>query len=387
VNKTTKGGRKVGVVARNKSIKVRPKREAVKVDAPLQRIRKRPTEGVRRRVVVGFSDRSVWRKPELRIGISGWNYPPWRGGTFYPKGWPKKRELEYASRQVNSIEINGSFYSLQRPESYHTWYNAAPEGFLFSVKGSRFITHLKRLKNVETPLANFFASGVLRLREKLGPILWQLPPRFVYDRAKLESFFRLLPRTTSAAAALARNHDDRLDGRAWTKSDRVRPLRHALEVRHDSFMVEEFVDLLRKHDIALVVADTAGKWPFMEDVTSDFVYVRLHGDEELYVSGYNNAALQLWERKIRVWARGDTPTDAKLTAPRHSRRGSPRDIFVYFDNDAKVRAPFDAKSLAHHLALGPAPSQVPDQASIKLPSRASSSVDRRWQISAHGSSH
>ena len=308
--------------------------------------RKRTDEGAPRRVV------DVWKNSDVRIGISGWTYPPWRGGTFYPKGWPQKRELEYASRQVNSIEINGSFYSLHRPESYQAWYNATPEGFLFSVKGGRFITHFKRLKDVETPLANFFASGVLRLGEKLGPILWQLPPRFVYDPVKLEAFFRLLPRTTSAAAALARNHDDRLDGRAWTKADRIRPLRHALEVRHISFMVDEFVDLLRKHDIALVVADTAGKWPFMEDATSDFVYVRLHGDEELYVSGYSDAALQGWERKIRAWARGDTPVDARLTAPRHSRRESPRDIFVYFDNDAKVRAPFDAMSLAHRLGLG-----------------------------------
>lgn len=295
----------------------------------------------------------VWKNSDIRIGISGWTYPPWRGGTFYPKGWPQKRELEYASRQVNSIEINGSFYSLQRPESYQAWYNATPEGFLFSVKGGRFITHFKRLKDVETPLANFFASGVLRLREKLGPILWQLPPRFLYDPVKLEVFFRLLPRTTSAAAALARKHDSRLDGRAWTKADQVRPLRHALEVRHVSFMVEGFVDLLRKHNIALVVADTAGRWPFMEDATSDFVYVRLHGDEELYVSGYSDAALQGWERKIRAWARGGaTPSNARLTAPRPSRRESPRDIFVYFDNDAKVRAPFDAVSLAHRLGLG-----------------------------------
>jgi len=148
-------------------------------------------------------------------------------GDLLSQGTATKTRTGNASRQVNSIEINGSFYSLHRPESYQAWYNATPEDFLFSVKGGRFITHFKRLKDVKTPLSNFFASGVLRLREKLGPILWQLPPRFVYDPVKLEAFFRLLPRTTSAAAALARKHDSRLDGRAWTKADRIRPLRHA----------------------------------------------------------------------------------------------------------------------------------------------------------------
>jgi uncharacterized protein YecE (DUF72 family) len=221
---------------------------------------------------------------ETRIGISGWTYPPWRG-RFYPKGWPQHRELEYASRQVSSIEINGSFYSLQRPESYGAWYDASPGGFVFSIKGSRFITHMKRLKDVETPLANFFASGVLRLEEKLGPFLWQLPPSFRFDPERLRKFFNLLPRDTWAAANLAKKHDERLHGRAWTKTDRARPLRHAIEVRHSSFETRKFIALLREHDIAMVVADTARKWPLIEDSTSDFVYVRLHGDEELYVSG------------------------------------------------------------------------------------------------------
>jgi uncharacterized protein YecE (DUF72 family) len=158
---------------------------------------------------------------ETRIGISGWTYPPWRG-RFYPKGWPQHRELEYASRQVSSIEINGSFYSLQRPESYGTWYDASPRGFVFSIKGSRFITHMKRLKDVETPMANFFASGVLRLEEKLGPFLWQLPPSFRFGPERLRKFFNLLPRDTRAAANLAEKHDERLRGRAWTKADRAR---------------------------------------------------------------------------------------------------------------------------------------------------------------------
>jgi uncharacterized protein YecE (DUF72 family) len=288
--------------------------------------------------------------PEIRIGISGWTYPPWRG-KFYPPKLPQKKELEFASRQVNSIEINGSFYSLQRPQSYLAWYNATTEDFIFSVKGSRFITHMKRLKDVETPLANFFASGILRLGEKLGPILWQLPPSFRYDRSKLEQFFRLLPRTASAAEKVARKHDARLDQRAWTKATGVRPLRHALEVRHPSFEDQDFIELLRKHHIALVIADTASKWPLIEDVTTDFVYVRLHGDTELYVSGYTPAALKNWARRVRAWNRGRTPAGAKLISSPPPPRPEGREVFVYFDNDAKVHAPFDAMSLARLLRL------------------------------------
>jgi uncharacterized protein YecE (DUF72 family) len=293
------------------------------------------------------------KRTDLRIGISGWIYPPWRRGAFYPKDLPQKRELEYASRQVNSIEINGTFYSLQRPQSFRAWREAAPADFVFAVKGGRFITHLKRLKDVETPLANFFASGVLLLGEKLGPILWQLPPSFRYDRERLDAFFRLLPRDSATAAALARQHDVRLDGRAWTRTDRRRPLRHAIEVRHRSFENGEFIDLLREHDIALVVADTAGKWPHLEDTTSDFVYVRLHGDEELYVSGYTAAALDEWERKIRAWRRGGTPARARLAGTRTATRKGGRDVFVYFDNDVKVRAPFDAMALAERFGIHP----------------------------------
>jgi uncharacterized protein YecE (DUF72 family) len=286
--------------------------------------------------------------PEIRIGISGWRYPGWRT-KFYPAKLPQKRELEFASRQLNSVEINGSFYSLQSPESYLAWYEATPQDFVFSVKAGRFITHIRRLKDIETPLANFFASGLLRLGEKLGPILWQLPPSLRYDPSRLELFFRLLPRTASAAETLAREHDARLNERAWTKAGGVRKVRHALEVRHRSFENKEFVELLREHDIALVVADTAGKWPFIEDVTSDFVYVRLHGDAELYVSGYTSTVLKDWARKVRAWKSGRTPAGATLLTSRPHPRREGRDVFVYFDNDAKVRAPFDAMSLSRLL--------------------------------------
>src|SRR4051812_24004284 len=212
--------------------------------------------------------------PDTRIGISGWTYAPWRG-VFYPKGVTQKNELAYASRAFNSIEINGTFYSLQRPNSFQAWYEQTPDDFVFSVKGGRFITHMKKLVGVETALANFFASGVLALREKLGPILWQLPPMLSFNEGRLANFFDLLPRDTRAAAKLASKHDERLKGRSFTKAQVAQPIRYALEVRHASFKTPAFVALLRKHRVALVRADTAGKWPYMEDVTADFIYARL----------------------------------------------------------------------------------------------------------------
>src|SRR5687768_7407354 len=219
-----------------------------------------------------------------RIGISGWTYKGWRG-VFYPPGLPHRRELEHASALFNAIEINGSFYGLQRPTSYQAWHAQTPPDFVFSIKGSRFITHMKKLRDVEVPLANFFASGVLCLGEKLGPILWQFPPNLGFDEQRFDAFFSLLPRTTTAAASLAKEHDERLDGRSWTKRGAHLPIRHCIEVRHDSFLTPAFFELLRRQDIAFVFADTAQRWPYAEDLTSDFVYVRLHGAEELYASG------------------------------------------------------------------------------------------------------
>ena len=219
------------------------------------------------------------------IGTSGWRYPPWRG-VFYPPGLAQRRELEYISRQVNSVELNGSFYSLQRPSSYQRWHDETPDDFVFAVKGGRFITHMKRLVDVETPLANFFASGVLALAGKLGPFLWQLPPTLPFDPEQLDAFLDLLPRDTSAAAKLAAHHDERLEGRVLTTTDLHRPLRHAMEVRHPSFTDPAFLDLLRAREVAVVIADAAAEWPYLEDVTADFTYLRLHGDTELYASGY-----------------------------------------------------------------------------------------------------
>jgi uncharacterized protein YecE (DUF72 family) len=280
---------------------------------------------------------------EVRIGISGWRYAGWRG-VFYPPKLAQRRELEFASREFSTIEINGSFYSLQRPESFARWKEETPEDFVFSLKGSRYITHLLRLREVEKPLANFFAQGLLQFGKKLGPILWQFPPNFKYERKRFEEFFQQLPRSTRAAAKLARKHDERMDERSFTRAGHDRPLRHCVEIRHESFAVPDFVELLREHDIGLVVADTV-KWPLLMDVTSDFVYCRLHGSEQLYASGYTDAALEIWAARVAAWAQGRESPDGRFAHQKRSASSNPRDVYVYFDNDMKVRAPFDAKTL------------------------------------------
>ncbi len=295
----------------------------------------------------------------LRIGISGWTYAPWRG-VFFPQGLPRTQELAYASRRLNSIEINGTFYALQRPSSYKTWAAATPENFQFSVKANRYITHILRLRNAEEPLARFFASGPLCLKRKLGPILWQLPPSFRFDPGLLRAFLEILPRDAAAAARLARLYEDKYGGEGLAEIEGDLPLRHAMEVRHASFAVKEFIGLLREYGVALVVADTAGKWPFMEDVTADFVYLRLHGDKEIYASGYSEEALKEWARKVRGWAKGTTPARTRRICPEGGNAPDGRDVFVYFDNDIKVKAPFDAMALAQKLGVA---QEAPEEAS------------------------
>jgi uncharacterized protein YecE (DUF72 family) len=275
-----------------------------------------------------------------RIGISGWNYPPWRK-VFYPKGLRQADELSFASRQFPTIELNGSFYSLMRPESYRAWYATVPDDFVFAVKGGRFITHMLRLRGVETALANFFASGLLCLGRKLGPILWQLPPNLPFDPDRLRRFFQLLPRTTGELKRLARQHDARLAGRSVVDAageDDV-PVRHALEVRHATFEAPGYVELLREFGIASCVADSAGLYPLIDEQTADFAYARLHGKQRLYVSGYSPKDLAPWAERVRRWV----------------KRG---DVFVYFDNDVKVRAPYDAQNLTR-LLQGKAPARPP----------------------------
>jgi uncharacterized protein YecE (DUF72 family) len=286
---------------------------------------------------------------KIYIGISGWRYPPWRG-VFYPKGLRQADELAFASRALPSIELNGSFYALQTSKSYSAWYQATPPDFVFSTKGNRTITHIQRLRNIEVPLANVFASGVLNLREKLGPFLWQFPPSFRYDAERVEHFLSLLPHDTEQALELARRCDPGRRERSAPVIDKKRKLRHAMEIRHDSFIDPSFITLLRKYNVALVIADSAGKWPDREDVTSDFVYLRLHGEAALYAGGYTEEALDYWAERIGAWSKGLQPEGKLISAIKPRKRGS-RDIYCYFDNDIKVDAPFDARRLIDKLAL------------------------------------
>jgi len=293
----------------------------------------------------------------IRIGISGWRYAPWRG-TFYPSGLPQRAELEYAAAHLATIEINGSFYSLQLPRSYASWYAQTPDDFVFAVKGPRFITHMKRLRDVEIPLANFLASGVLNLKEKLGPILWQFPPRFSYDPERFRSFLQLLPRDTQEAAAIACKRDAWLKNRSQLSADARRPVRHAIEIRDESFLQASFVDLLHQYNVALVIAETAGRWPMPQEITADFVYMRLHGDKELYRSGYSDKALARWARRIKAWHK---PAGRRA-----------RDVYCYFDNtDVKLRAPFDAQALMRKLRMPPRDIPLPKiRRRAKAPGRA-----------------
>lgn len=289
---------------------------------------------------------------QIRIGISGWRYAPWRGG-FYPKGLVQAQELAYASRQLPAIELNGSFYALQRPSSYVQWAADTPDGFVFTVKAPRYITHLLRLRDARAAVANFFASGLFALGPKLGPVLWQLPPSLAFDAELLDTFLAQLPHDTEAAAALAQEREPRMRGKELlTPPQPAWRLRHALEVRHDSYCQPEFVDLLRRHRVALVVADTGGRWPEVGDVTADFLYLRLHGAQQLYASGYSDAQLAHWADRIRAWAAGgDAPGIGRLSEEPAPQR-SARNVFCFFDNTMKIHAPLNALRLAEQLGLG-----------------------------------
>lgn len=286
------------------------------------------------------------RAAEIRVGISGWAYKPWRG-AFYPKGLPQREELAYASSIFRSIEINGTFYSLQTPSAFKFWAEQTPDDFIFAVKAPRFITHMKRAREAAVPLANFFASGILRLGPKLGPILWQFPPNFHFNRDVLESFLELLPQDTAAAARLAHKHDRHLKARAWLRTDAHRPVRHAIEIRHESFIDPEFIALLRIYGVALVCADTVS-WPRLMDLTSDFVYCRLHGSTELYRSGYDAQALDEWAKRAYAWSHGEPIHDGEFVAAQE-KQPKRRDVFIFFDNTDKLRAPDDAQALEKRL--------------------------------------
>ncbi len=261
------------------------------------------------------------------VGVSGWRYPSWRG-DFYPAGLRQRDELGYVASRMTSVEINGSFYSLQRPSSYAAWRAAVPDGFVLAVKGGRYITHFKRLVGVDSALANFFASGVLALGPCLGPILWQLPDRVAFDATVVAHFLELLPRTTEEAAALARNHDAKLPAdRALTEAVTDRPVRHAIEPRHPSFDTPQAREVLQSRGVALAHADTAGRFPEMGGGGVGFRYVRLHGEQRLYGGDYGPDTLRRWADRATGWLEAG------------------EDVHVYFDNDADGRAPHNAVSL------------------------------------------
>jgi uncharacterized protein YecE (DUF72 family) len=290
---------------------------------------------------------------KIRIGISGWRYGPWRG-VFYPPGLPHRRELEHASRTLPTIEINGSFYSLQRPESYRQWYADTPARFIFSLKGGRYITHMKRLRDIEAPLANYFASGVLALREKLGPVLWQFPPQFRFNPPVFEHFLQLLPRHTGEALSLARRRDSRMKGRAALSIDKERELRHAVEIRNETFLVKSFIDLLRRYHrraCCCLIPRASGLIAKTLPLTS--CICACTEIPELYSSSYSDSALwPRWARRIEAWSNGAQPDDAQLISDKRPRKRKSRDVYCYFDNDAKVHAPFDAQRLIRQLKAG-----------------------------------
>ena len=256
----------------------------------------------------------------IRVGIGGWNYEPWRE-TFYPKGVTQARELEYASSKVTAIEINGTFYRLQKPSVYAKWRDSTPDDFKFSLKAPRFIVQRKELATAGTALERFLASGLSELGNKLGPILWQMEPHKHFDATDLEGFLKLLPPTVGD-----------------------QPLKSVLEVRHKSYLTPEFIDLARRYRAAVVLVDDA-KHPAIADITSDFIYVRLRQAEASVETGYKNDALESWAERAQVWARGQAPAGLDLIDPKAQPAKDPRDVFVYFINGAKERAPAAAQAL------------------------------------------
>jgi uncharacterized protein YecE (DUF72 family) len=277
----------------------------------------------------------------MRIGISGWSYDHWRG-RFYPSDLPRSAELAYAVAAFDTIEINRTFYSLVTSDAFQGWRDASRPGFKWAVKGSRFITHTKRLGDVAVPLANFFASGVSLLGPTLGPILWQLPATMVFDPERLDAFLALLPHDTDDMRRLAARHDDRV---ADTELGGGRHLvRHVLEPRHESFFVPDAARLARRHGVALAFSHSS-RWPYAEEVTAGFVYLRLHGPDRLYDSAYSDEGIRRWAERVAAWAAGEEPPDPVRITDRRPPERKGRDVYVYFDNDGQGLAPRQALAL------------------------------------------
>ena len=261
---------------------------------------------------------------QIRVGIGGWSFEPWRG-VFYPKGLPQAKELAYASAHLTSIEINSTFYGSQKPETFRKWARETPADFVFSVKGSRFVTNRRVLAEAGDSIKRFLESGVLELGDKLGPFLWQFAPTKKFDPADFEAFLELLPA--------------KLDGRR---------LRHAVEVRHESFRAPSFVALLRKFAIPVVYSEHQ-TYPEIADTTGDFVYARLQKGKDSIPTAYPPKALDRWAERCRTWAKGGAPTDLPLVESKRLARAPTRDVFVYFIHEGKVRAPAAAMALIERL--------------------------------------
>ena len=280
----------------------------------------------------------------IRLGTAGWVFAPWRG-SFFPDGLKQKDELAYASAHLGSIEINATFRQNQSPASFAKWAGQTPEGFVFSVKGPQLVTHLKRLKDVEIPLANFFASGVLALGSRLGPFCWQLPPNVTYDADRMEQFLALLPHTPQALVELAGNADDRLKTPPYLDSGSVGAIRHAIEVRHESFADAAFIAQLRRHNVAVVTSDTA-EWPWF-DQTADFAYLRLQGapGAERYTDKERDQRAD-WLADL---AGGRSPDAPHLVPPETAPVA--RDVFAYFVSTDKEHAPHNARAVMQRLGI------------------------------------
>lgn len=258
----------------------------------------------------------------IRVGIGGWTFEPWRD-NFFPRGLVQTRELEYASRHVTSIEINGTFYRTQTPATFRKWAGETPDDFVFSLKAPRYTTNRRVLAEAGSSITKFIESGVSELGDKLGPILWQFPPTKVLDPVDFEAFLALLPKDVDS-----------------------RTLRHAVEVRHDSFLTADFIALARRYGVAVVTAHSA-RYPLIADATADFVYLRLQQAREDETTGYSNAELADWQKRVEAWEEGRTPDDLPHLAEAPARK--PRDVFLYMINGAKVRAPAAAMALLERL--------------------------------------